>query len=54
MLGVHPRLSQLLVTHLKELKAESLLYASGEVVMEEQEHANDILLPAAAQWGAEC
>ena len=40
MLGVHPRLSQLLVTHLKELKAESLLYASGEVVMEEQEHAD--------------
>ena len=54
MLGVHPRLSQLLVTHLKELKAESLLYASGDVVMEEQEHANDILLPAAAQCGAEC
>ena len=44
MLGVHQRLNQLLVTHLKELKAESLLYASGEVVIEEQEHADDILL----------
>ena len=44
MLGVHPRLSQLLVTHLKELKAESLQFASGDVVIEEQEHADDILL----------
>ena len=53
MLGVHPRLSQLLVTHLKELKAESLLYASGEVVMEEQEHADDILLLLSGELSVE-
>jgi CRP-like cAMP-binding protein len=53
MLGVHPRLSQLLVTHLKELKAESLLYASGEVVMEEQEHADEILLLLSGELSVE-
>ena len=44
MLGSHQRLSQLLVTHLKELKGETLHYASGDVVIKEQEHADDILL----------
>ena len=53
MLGVHQRLSQLLVTHLKELKAESLHYASGDVVMEEQEHADDILLLLSGELSVE-
>ena len=53
MLGVHPRLSQLLVTHLKELKAESLLFASGDVVIEEQEHADDILLLLSGELSVE-
>ena len=44
MQGAHKRLSQLLVTHLKELNGETLLYASGDVVIEEHENANDILL----------
>lgn len=53
MLGVHPRLSQLLVTHLKELKAESLQFASGDVVIEEQEHADDILLLLSGELSVE-
>ena len=53
MLGVHPRLSQLLVTHLKELKAESLQFASGDVVIEEQEHAYDILLLLSGELSVE-
>ena len=44
MLGVHPRLNQLLVTHLKELNAESLTYSKGNVVIqEEQQHADALL-----------
>ena len=53
MLGVHPRLSQLLVTHLKELKAESLQFASGDIVIEEQEHADDILLLLSGELSVE-
>ena len=53
MLGVQPRLSQLLVTHLKELNAESLIYAKGDVVMEEQEHADDILLLQSGELSVE-
>ena len=53
MLGVHPRLSQLLVTHLKELKAESLQFASGDVVIEEQEHADEILLLLSGELSVE-
>ena len=53
MLGVHPRLSQLLVTHLKELKAESLQFASGDVVIEEQDHADDILLLLSGELSVE-
>lgn len=53
MLDVNPRLSQLLVTHLKELKAESKLYASGEVVITEQEHAEDIMLLLSGELSVE-
>ncbi len=53
MLGVHPRLNQLLVTHLKELKAESLFYASGDVVIEEQQHADNILLLLSGELSVE-
>ena len=53
MLGVHPRLNQLLVTHLKELKAESLIYASGDVVIEEQQHADNILLLQSGELSVE-
>ena len=53
MLGVHPRLNQLLVTHLKELNAESLIYASGDVVIQEQQHADDILLLQSGELSVE-
>ena len=53
MLGVHPRLNQLLVTHLKELNAESLIYDSGDVVIEEQQHADDILLLQSGELSVE-
>lgn len=53
MLGVHPRLNQLLVTHLKELNAESQIYDSGDVVIEEQQHADDILLLQSGELSVE-
>ena len=53
MLGVHPRLNQLLVTHLKELKAESLVYASGDVVIKEHQHADNILLVQSGELSVE-
>ena len=53
MLGVHQRLSQLLVTHLKELDAESLIYDNGDVVIEEDENANDILLVLSGELSLE-
>jgi CRP-like cAMP-binding protein len=53
MLGVHQRLSQLLVTHLKELDAESLVYDSGDVVIEEHENANEILLVLSGELSVE-
>jgi CRP-like cAMP-binding protein len=53
MLGVHPRLNQLLVTHLKELNAESLIFASGDVVIQEQQHADDILLLQSGELSVE-
>ena len=53
MLGVHQRLSQLLVTHLKELDAETLLYDSGDVVIEEHENANEILLVLSGELSVE-
>jgi CRP-like cAMP-binding protein len=53
MLGPHQRLSQLLVTHLKELNGETLSYASGDVVIEENENANDILLVLSGELSVE-
>ena len=53
MLGVHQRLSQLLVTHLKELDAESLVYDSGDVVIKEHENANEILLVLSGELSVE-
>ena len=53
MLGVHQRLSQLLVTHLKELDAESLVYDSGDVVIEEHENADEILLVLSGELSVE-
>ena len=53
MLGVHPRLNQLLVTHLKELNAESLTYSKGDVVIQEQQHADDILLLQSGELSVE-
>ena len=53
MQGVHQRLSQLLVTHLKELDAKSLVYDSGDVVIEEQEKANEILLVLSGELSVE-
>ena len=53
MKGVYPRLSQLLVTHLQELKAESRHYAQGDVVIEKQKHADDILLLLSGELSVE-
>ena len=53
MLGVHQRLSQLLVTHLKELNVESLPYDSGDVVIEEHENANEIVLVLSEELSVE-
>jgi len=51
--GVQSRLSQLLVTHLKELKATSQCYGSGDVVMEEQTSADEILLVVLGELSVE-
>ena len=53
MKGVYPRLSQLLVTHLQELKAESRHYAQGDVVIEKQKHADEILLLLSGELSVE-
>ncbi len=53
MEGVQPRLSQLLVTHLKELKAESQLFDSGDVVIEQQKSADEILLVMSGELSVE-
>ncbi len=53
MEGVQPRLSELLVTHLKELKAVSQLYDSGDVVIEKQKNADEILLVMSGELSVE-
>lgn len=53
MEGVQPRLSELLVTHLKELKAVSQLYDSGDVVIEKQKSADEILLVMSGELSVE-
>ena len=44
MLGIHPRWNHLLVTHLKKLHTEWLIYAIGDVGIDKQQRADDLLL----------